>query len=132
MLNGIINAYENKTGTPAKPLQILDISTALREAIEAHKEKVLSGLNGMTEEEFEQRVAEFDALYTPPPDATEGQKQIFEIRRADFIVNLRKLQNLKTESLINHGKTEEEDTMGYMQSKIPCNPALQQQLNQVN
>jgi len=55
-------------------------------------------------------------------------------KRNDFIINLRKLQNIPNESLISFGgrSDEDEENLGFMQSKILSNPGLQQQLQSVN
>ena len=144
MLNSIINVFEVNAGIKSQPAPVAlpplsyceddededEILSDFRKAVDEYKEQVLRGLNALTEAEVERRIADFEAAHMPDEHASEEQKELYEQKRSDFIINLRKLQGLPSESLINFGgeTKEDENAMGFMQSKMPSNPSLQQQL----
>ena len=59
------------------------LAEALAEAVEKYKERLLKGLNALTEEEIEQRIAEFKALYMPE-DPTPEELEAFSKKLALF------------------------------------------------
>jgi hypothetical protein len=98
-----------------------------REAVDEHKDKVLRGLNHMCDEEMREKILEFIAKFHPGEDATPEALLDFEQRLVDFVIALEEMNaQSKSEMLINFG--DEDDFMGFMQSRINSNPMLKQQL----
>jgi hypothetical protein len=93
----------------------------------------LRGINSLTEEDIKEKIQDFDAEHMPTCESP-AQLELFLQKRNDFIINLRKLQNIPNESLLNFGEKSDEDegNLGFMQSKILSNPGLQQQLQSKN
>ena len=128
MLNAIINVFEMKAGITPKPaptlkLQFLEdekeIACDFLLAIEEYQDKVLRGLNSLTEEDIKKKIQDFDKEHMPTCESP-AQLELFLQKRNDFIINLRKLQNIPNESLINLGGKSDEDegNLSFMQSKI--------------
>ncbi|MCL2576496.1 MAG: hypothetical protein FWE27_00390 [Defluviitaleaceae bacterium] len=138
MLDAIINVFEMKSGITSKPAPTFkppcdedenETACDFLLAIEEYQDKILRGLNSLTDEDIKKKIQDFDKEHMPACESP-AQLKIFLQKRNDFITNLRKLQNIPNESLISFGGKSDEDegNLGFMQSKILSNPGLQQQL----
>ena len=69
------------------------LSEKLAEAVKEYKEKVLKGLDAMTEDDFNNRVADFIAKMKPDPEyATDEMMRVFYDLLAEYKKMLRDLQ----------------------------------------
>ena len=66
------------------------LSEALARAVQNFKERMLSGLNGLTQEDIEEKIEEFKALWKPV-NGTEEELAAFEKKLADFKYMLNKI-----------------------------------------
>ena len=84
-------AYEDKEASLAQ---------LLAEAVEEHIEKITRGLNALTDEEIEEKIAEFKAKFYPE-NGTPEQLAAFEEKLARFTKMLQTIQDRQsTESLL--------------------------------
>ena len=103
------------------------------QAKEEYIDKILRGLNGLTDDEIEQKLAEFRAFHHPGENATTEELKRFNEMVADFAFKLRELQRTQgnKESLIVPGGQDDEELEfmhGFMQSKLPSNTELKARL----
>ena len=115
--------------TSDKECEENDLANILAQAIEEYKDKIMRGLNALTEEEFEEKVAEFIAFFYPE-NGTPEELDDFRQKLADFKQQLKELRTQPNNMLITSGDStaEDDDYMGFMQSRINSNPGLQHQL----
>jgi len=108
-----------------------DMAYALARAVEEYKDKVMRGLNALTEEEFDEKVAEFKSFFYPE-NGTPEELEEFRQKLADFKQKLKEFRTQPNNMLITPGGSSEEDSddyMGFLQSKINSNPDLQHRLS---
>jgi len=102
-------------------------------AIEEYKEKVLRGLNALTDNDIKEKLEEFEAAFAPEEPATQEEILAFALKFSEFALQLEELRANQgnTESLLTSSASNQEDyanQIGYMRSQLPANPQLQQQL----
>jgi len=94
------------------------VAEALATAIERYTDRVLKGLNALTEEEIEERIAEFKELHEPCAEtATPEELAAFSEKLLDFIAGLRAIAaNQDVESLLTIGIGDEEASKNQLQT----------------
>lgn len=111
------------------------IAENLRAAVEAYQDKILQGLFALTDEEVEQRIADFKVAFEPQAsnvgtEPTQDQIAAFEEALESFTINLKNLQlesNKGNESLLTSSGSDNDDDE-YARFLLPSNPLLQQSL----
>ena len=97
---------------------------ALAEAVEEYKEKTLRGLNAMTEDDIQERLADFKARFKAE-NGTPEEMEKFEQKLGEYERMLRELADQQpTEMLLNFGGSTVEE----VRPPFSTNPQLQQQL----
>jgi len=112
----VCNKFYDLNSSPAK--QQDSLSQGLRRAIENFKERMLSGLNGLTSEDIEEKIEEFIQLWKPE-NATEEEMAAFEAKLADFKEVLYKIAT--GEMLISSAgvaQNEAQTIAGFKRAKI--------------
>ncbi|MCL1845116.1 MAG: hypothetical protein FWF77_04350 [Defluviitaleaceae bacterium] len=95
----------------------------LRAAVEEYRDKVLRGLNALSEEEIQERIADFRLRFEP---ITEEQIAEFERLVAEFESALRDMEkNGRVRLLVSSSETDEGE---YARSLMPSNLPLQRAL----
>ena len=112
-----------------------NLMRVLAQAVEEYKDKILRGLNHMTDAEFEEKIAEFKAFFYPE-NGTPEEMEEFQRQFALFMKHLEELRAQPNEMLITTGGkdenyTENDSILGFMQSRVASNPGLQQQLQTI-
>lgn len=108
------------------------IFEALRLAVDEYKDKILRGLNALTDEEIAEKRAEFYAKFHPGEDASPEELAAFAEAYRDFALMLKKLQKMQgnTEMLLTSAAEDNAEDK-FARVPLPSNPVLQQQLNGV-
>jgi len=117
---------ESKEAIPNYGSSNGSLSDALLKAIENFKERILSGLNGLTEEDIEKKIEEFTAMWKPV-NGTEEELAAFEKKLADFKEMLN--ETATGEMLLTSGslaESENNSIAGFKRAQIVANsPVLQ-------
>ncbi|MCL2198915.1 MAG: hypothetical protein FWB80_10260 [Defluviitaleaceae bacterium] len=106
------------------------MASNLRTAVEAYQDKILRGLMSLSDEEVQERIAEFIAMFMPQEPYTVDQMDAFKEALAAFEQNLLNLQeetNKGNERLLT-SSAENDDEGDYARSLLPSNPLLQNAL----
>ena len=107
------------------------LARALAAAVEEYKDKVLRGLNALTDEDIQDKLDDFVAFFAPEEPATEQELADFALKFAEFarmLEEFRANQGNKESLITVSGNQQDEEYLGYMRSQLPSNPLLQQQL----
>lgn len=110
-----------------------DNSRILLDAVDEYKEKVLRGLNALTDADIERKLQEFADAFAPEEPASEQEIAAFAEKFAEFahMLDMLRTKQGNTEGLLNIGtenSDENSDNFEYMRSQVASNPVLQQKL----
>ena len=109
------------------------ILAALIKAKEEYVDRIMRGLNALTDDDIEGKLRYFKEKHDPGENATPEEIARFNEIIADIAFGLQELQRTQgnKESLIvssGQGEDEPADMQGYLHSKLPSNPDLQARL----
>ncbi|MCL1877847.1 MAG: hypothetical protein FWF80_03240, partial [Defluviitaleaceae bacterium] len=102
----------------------LCMAERLRAAVEEYQDKILRGLNALSEGEIQQSVAEFKSKFAPQEPATVAQIANFNQSVAEFEAALWEMNRTNRIMLLVSSAEGE-----YERSLLPSNPLLQQSLS---
>lgn len=104
------------------------LAEALAAAIERYKERMLKGLNALTEEEIEELIEEFKLKYKPV-NGTQEELEDFINKLARFAALLREIARLEPNEMLitsSASKTENKnDSFGNLMQQMITNPMRQ-------
>ena len=107
------------------------IAKAFVRAKEEYIDKVLRGLNAYTDEDIKEKLAEFAKFFGPGENATPEEIAEFTLKLSGFALKLQELvasQGNKEMLISSSADDDNESIDGYLHSRMPTNPHLQQQL----
>jgi len=105
-----------------------DYTEMFAAAVKEYKHKMKQGLNRLTDDDIAERVEKFRQKHMPPPDATEQEFADFYAALEKYKKSLYELARGESAEMLITSSAENTDTRGFLQSKLPSNPALSQQL----
>ena len=110
-----------------------NLARALARAAEEYMDKVLRGLNALSDEDIQDKLTEFKEFFEPQEPATEQEIADFAQKLAEFALLLEQFranQGNKESLLASAAQEDEEynDTLGFMRSQVPAGLQLQQKL----
>ena len=110
----------------------LEYESLFQEAVREYKTRMVQGLNRLTNDEIQERIAKFKAKFKPE-DGTAEELALFEKALAKYIKSLKDLANNQSVETLIRPSNEDRDsseaaTRGLLLAKLPSNPKLSQQL----